>query len=177
MRAFLAIDVDATSSPEQPVVAPTHLTLRFLGDVPPESVSGLVAAIRPVGRHHAPFSLVLAGVDAFPSRSAPRVVWVGVTDGRDAVVRLAGDLADALATVGVPPEPPPFVPHVTLFRVRSAADRDRALGLLRGLDPSPAPRAVAVREFSLKESTLTPGGALHRTLERFPLTGARGAAG
>jgi 2'-5' RNA ligase len=62
-----------------------------------------------------------------------------------------------------------FVPHLTLFRVRSPGQRRRAGALLAGAEPAPPPRRVAVREVHLKESTLAPGGAQHRTLARFAL--------
>lgn len=177
VRAFLAIEVDEHNSPERPTVAPSHLTLRFFRELDPERRPALSAALRDVARRQPPFELTLDGVGAFPSRNDPRVVWIGVTDGRAEVVRLAGAIADAVAQVGVPPDAPNFEPHLTLFRVRSSRDRLRARGLLDGSLPSPAPRQVAVHEFVLKESTLTPHGPIHVTLERFALAGGRRTAG
>lgn len=177
VRAFLAIDVDEASSPERPTVAPSHLTLRFFRELDPERLPALEAVLRDVARREAPFELTLDGVGAFPSRSDPRVVWIGVTAGRAEVFRLAGAISDAIATLGVPPEAPNFEPHLTLFRVRSTRDRTRARGLLDGSVPSPAPRQVAVRAFVLKESTLTPAGPVHRPIGRFLLGGARRTAG
>jgi RNA 2',3'-cyclic 3'-phosphodiesterase len=177
VRAFVAIEVDERTSPEKPTIAPSHLTLRFLGELDPTVVPAVVTALRAAAKREVPFGLTLDGIGAFPSRAAPRVVWVGVSDGRDDVVRLANEISDALVPIGVVPDPPTFVPHVTLFRVRSPADRHRARGLLDGLVPSPSPRRVRVTEFVLLESVLTAGGAVHRPVERFPLSGRRGAAG
>ncbi len=177
MRAFVAIEVDERTSPEQPTLAPSHLTLRFFGELDDTTLPSVLSALRAAARREVPFDLTLDGIGAFPSRASPRIVWVGVTDGREDVVRLANEISDALVAVGVAPDPPTFVPHVTMFRVRSPSDRHRARGLLDGTVPSPAPRRVRVTEFVLKESFLTPTGAVHRVVDRFPLAGRRGAAG
>lgn len=175
MRAFVAIEVDDPST--SPIDTsgtrpPAHLTLRFFADVDARSVPTLVAAVREATVRVPVFDLTLEGVGAFPSRDAPRVVWVGVTEGRSSVRQLADAISDALSRAGVPPERSEFVPHVTLFRVRSGRDRERARRLLEGSEAAPATRVVHVAQVLLKESTLTREGPLHRTLERFPLAEA-----
>jgi RNA 2',3'-cyclic 3'-phosphodiesterase len=113
--------------------------------------------------------LEISGVGAFPSARAPRVVWAGVGRGREEVVRLADSIRTALATEGASPPDGPFVPHLTLFRVRSEADRRVAYDLLNGRRAAPAPFSVPVGAFVLKESRLGAAGAQHRTLAEFPL--------
>ncbi len=167
MRLFVAIALAASGAPGEE--APAHLTLRFLGEVDVDREDALTAAIAEAAAQTLPFDLWLEGVGAFPSPDRPRVVWVGVTIGATEVVALAERLSRALARVGFPPERARFVPHVTWFRVRSAAQRRRALALLSGAEPPPAPRSVAVREILLKESTRTLHGALHVTRAAFSL--------
>ncbi len=109
----------------------------------------------------------LEGVGAFPSAARPRVLWQGVGAGRDEIVTLAGRVRDALEPAfGVDRER--FVPHLTLFRVRSDADRLAAEELLSGRRPPPAPRDVVVPALLVKESVLGPGGAVHRTVATLP---------
>lgn len=163
----MAIEVDGPAA-----AAPEHLTLRFLGDVPESQVPDLIERLRPVAAATPPFEIELSGVDAFPSRERPRVVWTAVTRGREEAVSLMRRVAEALRpTVGSPEADEP-VPHLTLFRVRRPADRERARRLLEGTDPAPPPRSVQVREFVLKESRLSSEGAVHRTVARFPLGAA-----
>ena len=166
MRLFVAIDVAPSAGGHDP--SPTHLTLRFLGEVAPERLEAVGAAIEASVRESRPYDLVLEGVGAFPSPERPRVVWVGATAGAPETIEIAARLSAALAPVGFPVERERFVPHVTLFRVRSAAGHRRALALLSGEEPPPPPRTIAVREVALKESTLTPRGAVHRTVRTFP---------
>ncbi len=167
MREFVAVDV-GPQGPSDRGGAPAHLTLRFLGEVPSERNAAIVADLEAAARGSAPFALRLEGVGAFPSTDRPRVVWVGVTTGRAEVVELARRVQAALE-----PEfgrdPGEFVPHLTLFRVRTASDRAAARELLAGTRPPPPPRDVTVAELLLKASTLLPRGATHRTLRAIPL--------
>jgi RNA 2',3'-cyclic 3'-phosphodiesterase len=174
MRAFLAIDTGPEPRPDGAAATggpPPHLTLRFFAEVGPEAVERLVAAIPEAARAVAPFDLALGGVGAFPTAARPRVVWLGVARGSDGVLELARRVADVLERAGFPREPDAFVPHVTLFRVRSSRDRERAEALLAGRVPAPAPPPVRVREVLLKESRLSAQGAEHRVVRAFPLGG------
>ncbi len=168
MREFVAIEVgDPAAARDR---ASPHLTLLFLGEVPAERNGWLVERLDEVARGFAPFVLRIEGVGAFPSSTRPRVVWVGVSAGREEVVELARRVREA---IGEPAETRElFVPHLTLFRVRSEADRRAAEELLAGRRPAPPPREVAVHELLLKESVLGAGGAVHRTLAALPLRGA-----
>lgn len=175
MRVFIALEVGPAATPSDPGApraAAEHLTLRFLGEVPSEQVPGIATALERVAHASAPFDMVVEGLGAFPSRANPRVVWVGVTHGRHEVTRLANRIdAELSEREKVPAPREKFVPHLTLFRVRSPQLRRRAVDLLDGVEPPPAPRTIPVRDVFLKESTLTSRGAQHRTLGRWPLTG------
>lgn len=172
MRLFVAVEVASPLGGDRR--APEHLTLRFLGEVAPEKAARIPALLAPVGRTFAPFEIVLEGVGAFPTGDRPRVVWVGVGGGREEIARLAARVREALEP-DFGHEPGPFVPHLTLFRVRGPADRRAAQELLRGERPAPPARTVRIERFVLKESDLGPGGAVHRTVASFPL-GTAGTA-
>ena len=109
-----------------------HFTLAFIGETHDSHVPGIVSALEP----HWPvpaFELELAGCGTFPDRGRPRVVWAGVADGRDRLVRLAAEVRSRLKANGVELEARPFSPHMTLTRVKDAA------GLRPGsLLPAPA---------------------------------------
>jgi len=171
VRAFVAVEIPPSPEGSGPKRAPEHLTLLFLGETPTDRVVAIVEFLGPVGATTAPFDLSLEGVGAFPSAERPRVVWVGVTRGREAVTRLAASVREALHSEGEPGRRDAFVPHLTLFRVRSPADHRRAAEVLSGATPPPEPRHHRVREFVLKESVLSSHGATHRTVATFPLAG------
>lgn len=169
VRLFVAIEVGPLA--EDPSGAPEHLTLAFLGEVAPDSLDRIFSALDRASRSSRPFDLVLEGVGAFPSRERPRVVWVGATLGGPETSALAAQVTTALADEGIRTDRERFVPHVTLFRVRSPEHHRRALALLAGTEPPPPPRSLRVSEILLKESTLTARGAIHGTRATFPLGG------
>src|SRR3989338_8018709 len=66
-----------------------HVTLKFLDEITDDQRRVVEALLGRVAAQETPFTLRLVDVGAFPSMKAPRVIWVGITEGRDRVVRLA----------------------------------------------------------------------------------------
>src|SRR5688572_17178025 len=56
-----------------------HVTLRFLGDVPVETIEPMIARLMRV--QVAPFILPVEGIGTFPPNRPPRVLWIGVGSG------------------------------------------------------------------------------------------------
>jgi 2'-5' RNA ligase len=98
-----------------------HLTVKFLGAVSPDRLRGVDRAVTGAAARHAAFTLRLAGMGAFPSDRAPRVLWVGVAqdEGHAALVALAREVETAVEPLGFAPESRPFSPHLTVARIRT----------------------------------------------------------
>ncbi len=151
-----------------------HLTLFFLGEIPPVQIEPISAALTAVARHVPPFTLRVGGLGTFPSPHRPRVLWIGV-DGGETLPLLHRAVNEALASLGHPPETRPFHPHLTLGRVRRGLRRDELAVLGEAfrvemvhppdLGSTPAEAVILFRSF------LKPGGAEYRPLRRFPLRG------
>ena len=99
-----------------------HLTLRFLGDIEPRAVSSINAALECVCSSCARFTLIVRGLDAFPGRQRPSVVWAGI-DGAEPLIDIADELEKALRRKGFPRADRPFRPHLTLARIRNSRRR------------------------------------------------------
>jgi len=99
-----------------------HLTLKFLGDVAQERLPELVQALR--GVSFAPFALALGRAGVFPTGGPPRVLWAGLRLGGAESARLAAQVGQALLPLGFAPEARPFTAHLTLGRVKEAAQGD-----------------------------------------------------
>jgi RNA 2',3'-cyclic 3'-phosphodiesterase len=176
MRAFVAVDLPPLEQPTPPGLRPEdHITLHFFEELPVERVAPTVEAMTEAATASGPFDLEVRGVGAFPTTARPRVVWAGVGDGSPQLQTLVDQLRRALRARGFPIEPRPFVPHLTLSRVRSAHEAAWARQFLAA--PENVARVWArtrVTEILLKESELLPGGARHSVRERVPLRTARG---
>jgi RNA 2',3'-cyclic 3'-phosphodiesterase len=171
MRAFVAIDVPPLTGATPAELRPEgHVTLHFFQELPADRVAPVVEAMRVAAAGSVPFVLGIRGVGAFPSLHRPRIVWAGVGEGSTAIQALTTRLREALTSRGFPAEGRPFVPHLTLRRLRSPREAAWAHRFL--IDPANADREwtrATVSEILLKESELLPTGARHATRERVRL--------
>lgn len=153
-----------------------HLTLQFYGDVQPERLAGLQAALAAIAAQSEPITLGLSGLGAFPDAAHARVVWVGVAGQVDRLRSLQGAIEAASSPLGFPAERRPFHPHLTLGRVGPTA-RPAQLQLLAAAlartRPAPGPD-FTLTELSLMQSQLRPGGSVYTRLSAAPLSGGRG---
>jgi 2'-5' RNA ligase len=143
-----------------------HVTLKFLGEQPPELVDGLDRALPGPLAALAPATVSLGGGGFFPHERRPRVAWVGGEAG--ALGAWAAAVEDVAAGLGVPREERPFSLHLTLARLErpwgvQAVEHFRVtVGKWR------FPEFVA-REAVLFQSELKPLGAVYTPLRRWPV--------
>jgi 2'-5' RNA ligase len=143
-----------------------HLTLKFLGNIPSRRVTEITEAMQRAVQGLAPFHVEISGLGAFPSLKQPRVVWVAVSGALDRLSALQQSVDSALATLGFAREERPFVPHLTVARVRegaSASERGR-FGELVGSATFEGRYHVEVEAVRLMRSQLTPAGAIYTCL-------------
>lgn len=106
-----------------------HLTLRFLGEVEEARIDPLAEAIAPWVRRLPPPHVRLVGGGAFPDARRPKVLWIGA---ETALGPLVSAMDGALERLGFPVEERPFVPHLTVGRVRDGR-ADRVVAAMREL--------------------------------------------
>ena len=146
-----------------------HLTLRFLGESDPSQVDAVSAAIAAAALERAPLALRLDGFGLFGNRQ-PRVIWLGLAGELDELQELAERLNAELSERGFPSERRRLGPHLTLGRVRRGATREDRAALRRAVAKSPALNLETQGQaLTLIHSTLTRTGAIHRSLDRYPL--------
>ncbi len=97
-----------------------HLTVRFLGDTPPDLVPDVGLAVLDAAAALEPFRVELAGAGAFPDGRHPRTLWLGVDRGNDGLERLMDALEAPLDRLGWPPDPRARRPHLTVARTDAA---------------------------------------------------------
>lgn len=147
-----------------------HLTLKFLGNIEEAQVASIRSALQEALADTAGFCVTARGIGVFPASRRPRVLWVGLA--ATELGQLAGRVERALEPLGVGRATTRFRPHVTIGRWRRPESQgvalrkeldhwsDREFGVFR------------VDEVALFRSVLRPAGAVHSTLEVFPLDAA-----
>jgi len=143
-----------------------HLTLKFLGNIPSKRVAEITEAIEKAAQGISPYHLEISGLGAFPSPRQARVFWVGIGGEVDKLSSLQQNIDSALAALGFAKEERPFVPHLTLARIREGASplERRSFGELVGSTVFEDKYPVAVEAVRLMRSQLTPAGAIYTCL-------------
>jgi 2'-5' RNA ligase len=149
-----------------------HLTLKFLGNMPAKRVAEITEAMGKAAQGTSSFHLEISGLGAFPSLKQVRVFWVGIGGELDKLSRLQQSIDSALAALGFAKEERPFVPHLTLARVREGASppERRSFGELVGSVIFEDKYPVEVEAVRLMRSQLTPAGAIYTCLSMVGLS-------
>lgn len=96
----------------------THLTLKFLGEIQTSKLSRLSNAVSRAVAGAASFQVRVEETGVFPKPRAPRVLWIGVKDESEKLVRLQSRLEEECSREGFATEDRPFHPHLTIARLR-----------------------------------------------------------
>ena len=145
-----------------------HLTMKFLGEQPPEAVALVRDAIGAVARGFNPPRLDLGGVGAFPHLRAPRIFWMGIASDPKLEL-LHHDLEVACEELGHEVDARAFRPHVTLGRVKRDITTEQAQTLSR-LATSVRYRAtIDVPSIDVMQSELSAAGPRYTVLAAIPL--------
>jgi RNA 2',3'-cyclic 3'-phosphodiesterase len=144
-----------------------HYTLRFLGEVSPSRRLDAVRAGRAAADGATPFDVSLEGLGVFPDERRPHTLWIGAGVGAPELSALASRLERELAEVGFAKETRPFVPHLTLARVKDGPPSSAVRALLT--EPRGTLAALHVERFMLMESRPGASGVRYVCLETFSL--------
>jgi 2'-5' RNA ligase len=140
-----------------------HLTLRFLGDIPKDTIADLAAKLENNLSGFGPFEISLAGIGGFPNLKRARVVWIGGGQGSDKLYELAPRVEKACRDSGFGPADKPFSSHLTIGRVKFPKVHERLISLLESTNfESPL---FTVDEVVVFKSDLLPAGPRYTRLE------------
>jgi 2'-5' RNA ligase len=140
-----------------------HVTLVFLGDVADADSTRIIAAMTPDVELE-PFTLAFERLGVFPSRGAPRALWLGIGAGTTALAALQHAVAARLKPLTDALEDPPFSAHLTLGRWRDGRPSERARAL--ALDRRETVTESAVDSVALYHSRLSSAGPTYTALAR-----------
>jgi 2'-5' RNA ligase len=185
MRLFIAVDIDQrvrreidqiqrglrqkTGLLKGPVkwVEPNliHLTLKFLGQVPDQSISQICRLTEETAKSHMAFEIRVQGLGTFGR--PPRVLWAGIED-CPALVALQKDLEERLEKAGWPREERAFSAHLTLCRIKEAKAGIQLGQAVEGQHLRTL-GSVPIEQMIVYESQLQSGGPVYTAVARYDL--------
>jgi 2'-5' RNA ligase len=140
-----------------------HITLMFLGEVDEIKAEKVKSRLSEI--EFEPFDIKFRGVGYFPPKKYPRVIWVGVDEGKERLAILANEVYQRLKKLGFKRDKD-FAAHVTICRVKKRVDNIKnRLEDFENVEFG----AMRVNEFKLKQSILKPTGPVYKDIETFRL--------
>jgi RNA 2',3'-cyclic 3'-phosphodiesterase len=147
----------------------THLTLKFFGSIPEETIENISQSLSPILSDHPWFQLTLKGLGAFPNLFRPRVIWLSLGGDTQILQGLHQTIEQTLLPLGIPKEERPFQGHLTLGRNKDNQvneELSRRLSHWEKEETTP----FKVKELFLFRSDLKPVGPEYTKLKTFPLS-------
>jgi len=143
-----------------------HITLKFLGNISGVQIMEIERALEETAWEISSFHLEIAGLGAFPNLNQPRIVWVAINGEVAKLCMLQQKIDSILVGNGFSSERRPFVPHLTLARLKDSisAVEKREIGMyIRTLNIETG-YSFDAKTISLMRSQLTPAGAIYTCL-------------
>lgn len=145
-----------------------HLTLKFFGNIEESRIEPIVKSIEQPIQNTPPFSLMVRGVGAFPHLKNPRVIWLGLIDGKEVLAFFQKEIEVQLEKIGFQKEDRPFHPHLTLGRVKSNREREELVKRMEKFREEDLGNFQVERIILLK-SDLKPSGPIYTPLREMKL--------
>ena len=95
-----------------------HITLKFLGNVQPNNLREVFSEIAALNTECLPFTISAQAVSLLPDQRRPKVVCAEVGIGTEQLISLQHRVEKACSILGYPEERKPFLPHITLGRIK-----------------------------------------------------------
>jgi RNA 2',3'-cyclic 3'-phosphodiesterase len=142
-----------------------HITLKFFGDTEEKRIPRINSVLQAVAGETPLFDLSLKNLGIFGSSYNPKVVWAGIQP-YDELAGIMKRIQEGLKRIGYEPDRQNLVPHLTLGRIRSLADKSffqKTIDESREISSMP----MKVDSFHLYESILRREGPVYLDLSTF----------
>jgi 2'-5' RNA ligase len=143
-----------------------HLTLKFLGEIPPTSVPDFSNALARAVVGMKSFPIRFEETGAFPTRGQPRVLWIGTNDYSGKLAELHAKVEEESALAGFAREARSFHPHLTIARLRNPQHARVLAATHKQMKFEPV--EVTVSELLVIRSELSSEGSNYTVLSRHP---------
>jgi len=179
MRTFLAVEIpgyirkkinnfiEEEKSKELPIkwvkFENLHITLKFLAEIDENKKEEIIPVVKELCKKYVRFNMNLQGLGCFPDPRNPRVLWIGVAQGKEILCNIARELEENLVQFGFKKEKR-FHAHLTIGRIKKFCKVDDILA--KNIDTE----IFSVDSIVLFKSKLKPEGPIYQELEKFTLS-------
>lgn len=111
-----------------------HLTIKFLGRIHPGKTKWVLEALVELSEEISAFDISLSSIDAFPSLTDPKILWIGLQKNVRQLEFLSGLVDNKLRSLGFESERKRFTPHITIARIREGLDQVKLRHLNQAID-------------------------------------------
>lgn len=149
-----------------------HLTIRFFGNISENLVEKIYEKCKDVCKEIKPFDLKLTSTGYFPFKGTPRVVWIGIEEPSNNLLKLNNLLKKVLKTLKLKEDREEFHPHITLLRIKEKPDPNvfkTFFEELQKVSEKLKGKNFFVREIVIFKSELYPSGPKYTPLKIIPL--------
>jgi len=187
MRTFIAIDIDEKvrallgdiisrlkkgiqftgATPSWVPIENIHLTLQFLGEIEEGKIAIINDLLKEVASETKSFEINVEKLGVFPNRHSPKVLWIGINEGKDEAINLQQKVVEKMKKLGFAPESRPFSPHLTLARIKSLRGTKGMMDVITSHSNFSAGRCL-INELILFKSILYKTGAEYTPLIKIP---------
>jgi len=96
-----------------------HITLKFIGEVDITKKEIIKETLSRSLIEEKKFSININSLGCFPNLSGPRILWVGIEEGKKELVFLSEKIDNELSRINIKKETKKFDPHITIGRIKS----------------------------------------------------------
>ncbi|MEE8335077.1 MAG: RNA 2',3'-cyclic phosphodiesterase [Candidatus Neomarinimicrobiota bacterium] len=139
-----------------------HLTLKYLGHTPPDSVPEILSVLERCLKNVNPFELKLKGTGCFPGLERPRILWLGVGGSLHILKSLVHNINSELESLGFPRELHNYHPHISLGRIKYPQKNTPDISRFIRAEIEPIP--IKVIKFQFMSSELFSNGPVYTIL-------------
>lgn len=144
-----------------------HLTLKFLGETEENKIEKIKEILNKIASETSPFEITFSKLGAFPKFSSPRVIWIGINEGKKDLENLANKIEKSLTHLGFSEEKRLYSAHLTLGRIKSGKNKEKLIKIIEEKNSFYSLQKLSVQKIVLIQSNLTPSGPIYTKLAEF----------
>lgn len=140
-----------------------HITYRFLGEIEENTLNNIKAQLHSLTNRIFDVDISFEGLGVFPNLNNPRIFYIKVVDRSGVLNEINSVLNEKLAPLGFKEENRPFIPHITLKRVKHYNSKLFINKINSYIDKSFGHQNCV--KVDIIHSILTPKGAVYKKVE------------